>query len=85
MREAAIQLLPHLIKAMHRAGGIRVIGKGFAVGELEGTGGKAVHVRNARIGNVAGQTGSTTEEQGHAKVRLAAHCVIGVVPHWSVM
>ena len=38
---AAIQLLPHLVEAMHRAGGIGVVGECIAVGQLEGPAGSA--------------------------------------------
>ncbi len=33
--DAAVQLLPHLVEAMHRAGGIGVVNERIAVGELE--------------------------------------------------
>ena len=52
LADAAIELLPHLVEAMHRAGGIRVVGKGAAVGQLKRTRRQRVHVRDSRVGRL---------------------------------
>ena len=48
----AIQLLPHLVEAVHRARRIGVIGEGIAVGQLERARRKGVHIRDARVGSL---------------------------------
>ena len=53
--DAAIQLLPHLVEAMHRAGRVGVVGKRRFVGQLKWSGRKCTHVLDAGIGNLAGQ------------------------------
>ena len=54
-RGVAVQLLPHLIEAMHRALGIGVIGHRRGVGELEGTGRQRIHVGDARVRRTTGE------------------------------
>src|SRR5580693_4073137 len=60
---SAIELLPHLVEAVHGAGSVRVVGEQTAVGQLEGTGREGIDVRDARVRNVRGQASAAGNQE----------------------
>ena len=60
--DAAVQLLPHLVEAMHRARRVGVVGERAAVGQLERSGRQIVHVGDARIGRLARLAGAAAQQ-----------------------
>ena len=61
-RRGAVGLLPHLVEAMHRAGGVAVVGH-VRAGELERAVRQCRCVGDARIDSVAGQAGRAGGQQ----------------------
>src|SRR5579863_10212986 len=61
MARIAIQLLPHLVEAVHRAGSIIVIGE-RAGGKLKRPGRKVIDVRDAGVRNMAGLPGPARKQ-----------------------
>ena len=59
---AAIQLLPHLVETVHRAGRVRVISESVSIRQLKRTGRERIHVFDTRIGNLTRQTRTAGHE-----------------------
>ena len=60
---AAIQLLPHLVEAMHRARGVALVGERIAVGQLERAGRQAGHRDDALVRRLRGLAGATGQQR----------------------
>src|SRR4029077_2006399 len=79
VRGVAILLLPHLVEAMHGAGGVGVVGE-VGTGELEGPGRQgrvrrsAVYPLDPGVGYLARQSGAARE---HERVIVVSEPVLG--------
>src|SRR5271156_6780312 len=62
MCAGAIELLPHLVETVNRAGRVGVVGEEIAVRQLEWTGGQIIDVGDARVRSVRGQASAAGDE-----------------------
>ncbi len=62
--QAAVQLLPHLVEAMHRACRVGVVVEAGGVRQLERTGRQRVDVLDAHVGHLGGLAGAARDQVG---------------------